>query len=108
MSQASLVELQTLPLGDDGSFIQLAERSTREIPANEVILQNGQSLVLAGFEGDTVTRNQVGTGTPGFFGLGGVQQGEVKRTRLILVRSEERRVGKECVSTCRSRWSPYH
>src|SRR3546814_9759859 len=23
-------------------------------------------------------------------------------------RSEERRVGKECVSTCRSRWSPYH
>src|SRR3546814_16660122 len=25
-----------------------------------------------------------------------------------LCRSEERRVGKECVSTCRSRWSPYH
>src|SRR3546814_13157353 len=23
-------------------------------------------------------------------------------------RSEERRVGKECVSTCRSRWSPFH
>src|SRR3546814_4875470 len=28
----------------------------------------------------------------------------LRRTR----RSEERRVGKECVSTCRSRWSPYH
>src|SRR3546814_3838404 len=28
--------------------------------------------------------------------------------RLIAERSEERRVGKECVSTCRSRWSPYH
>src|SRR3546814_14615966 len=27
---------------------------------------------------------------------------------FILMRSEERRVGKECVSTCRSRWSPYH
>src|SRR3546814_12202810 len=25
-----------------------------------------------------------------------------------LDRSEERRVGKECVSTCRSRWAPYH
>src|SRR3546814_11337631 len=25
-----------------------------------------------------------------------------------ILRSEERRVGKECVSTCRSRWSPYH
>src|SRR3546814_5587738 len=28
--------------------------------------------------------------------------------RHLLGRSEERRVGKECVSTCRSRWSPYH
>src|SRR3546814_13773219 len=27
---------------------------------------------------------------------------------LISVRSEERRVGKECVSTCRSGWSPDH
>src|SRR3546814_4212282 len=26
----------------------------------------------------------------------------------LYIRSEERRVGKECVSTCRSRWSPYH
>src|SRR3546814_20558380 len=26
----------------------------------------------------------------------------------LLIRSEERRVGKACVSTCRSRWSPYH
>src|SRR3546814_15247370 len=26
----------------------------------------------------------------------------------IVERSEERRVGKECVSTCRYRWSPYH
>src|SRR3546814_10755319 len=28
--------------------------------------------------------------------------------RILGERSEERRVGKECVSTCRSRWSPYH
>src|SRR3546814_14993678 len=28
--------------------------------------------------------------------------------RVAVERSEERRVGKECVSTCRSRWSPYH
>src|SRR3546814_1651339 len=27
---------------------------------------------------------------------------------ITIRRSEERRVGKECVSTCRSRWSPYH
>src|SRR3546814_6913424 len=37
-----------------------------------------------------------------------------RRPSLVLLdvwlqgRSEERRVGKECVSTCRSRWSPYH
>ena len=29
-------------------------------------------------------------------------------TRLRRSRSEERRVGKECTSWCRSRWSPYH
>src|SRR3546814_5072257 len=31
-----------------------------------------------------------------------------RRRPRIPFRSEERRVGKECVSTCRSRWSPYH
>src|SRR3546814_16206710 len=30
------------------------------------------------------------------------------RDALLMKRSEERRVGKECVSTCRSRWSPDH
>src|SRR3546814_4629356 len=37
--------------------------------------------------------------------LGG---GEGLLEQAIELRSEERRVGKECVSTCRSRWSPYH
>src|SRR3546814_14747688 len=32
----------------------------------------------------------------------------VKLAQVVGIRSEERRVGKECVSTCRSRWSPYH
>src|SRR3546814_15378154 len=33
----------------------------------------------------------------------------VKRAPFLdRFRSEERRVGKECVITCRSRWSPYH
>src|SRR3546814_19258715 len=37
--------------------------------------------------------------------------GEIEPALALLyagARSEERRVGKECVSTCRSRWSPYH
>src|SRR3546814_6383096 len=33
---------------------------------------------------------------------------EWEELRERAARSEERRVGKECVSTCRSRWSPYH
>ena len=48
----------------------------------------------------------------------GVKNSDIKtlEQRLFLVRlyrnttdrSEERRVGKECASMCRSRWSPYH
>src|SRR3546814_6836846 len=34
--------------------------------------------------------------------------GDARGEADVLARSEERRVGKECVSTCRSRWSPYH
>src|SRR3546814_4658599 len=34
--------------------------------------------------------------------------GRVSTPAVRLSRSEERRVGKECVSTCRSRWSPSH
>src|SRR3546814_21116648 len=51
--------------------------------------------------------------------FGGMMQTSVSRSTKFLgsnslgstvveSRSEERRVGKECVSTCRSRWSPYH
>src|SRR3546814_13886390 len=34
--------------------------------------------------------------------------GPLMATKMACARSEERRVGKECVSTCRFRWSPYH
>src|SRR3546814_18254421 len=37
--------------------------------------------------------------------IDGIEEYEGAKAAL---RSEERRVGKECVSTCRSRWSPYH
>src|SRR3546814_13367890 len=45
----------------------------------------------------------------GRVGLGGAfSEHTAQRSGNRLERSEERRVGKECVSTCRSRWSPYH
>src|SRR3546814_21019726 len=37
-----------------------------------------------------------------------IGQAVARQGTANLLRSEERRVGKECVSTCRSRWSPYH
>ena len=37
-----------------------------------------------------------------------VQAIRKKKQSSLVVRSEERRVGKECASMCRSRWSPYH
>src|SRR3546814_15010079 len=44
------------------------------------------------------------------FPLGALPKARVREiaAELGLGRSEERRVGKECVSTFRSRWSPYH
>src|SRR3546814_10547964 len=44
-------------------------------------------------------------------GAGLVVAGDVvsaERRAAAAARSEERRVGKECVSTCRSQWLPYH
>src|SRR3546814_7948569 len=58
----------------------------------------------------------VSLGLPATFQFGGSRRSDppakVKLRHGDVVvwggRSEERRVGKECVSTCRSRWSPYH
>ena len=40
--------------------------------------------------------------------IDGVRSNNQAAVRSFGFRSEERRVGKECQSTCRSRWSPYH
>src|SRR3546814_7672493 len=42
------------------------------------------------------------------FPVGHGEDDRVQVAQIVQSRSEERRVGKECVSTCRSRWSPYH
>src|SRR3546814_18822396 len=57
-------------------------------------------------------RTHVGAGDE--LGVGLQRRSDLARTRcrrfpaFRCLRSEERRVGTECVSTCRSRWSPYH
>src|SRR3546814_13784215 len=63
-----------------------------------------QDLTLA----DALSR--VARGDPSIAVGAAQQQAAEASIRQADVRpsSEERRVGKECVSTCRSRWSPYH
>src|SRR3546814_17271376 len=52
---------------------------------------------------------QVAGGQQAELDAGGIRATANGKTNIIpAIRSEERRVGKECVSTCRSRWSPYH
>src|SRR3546814_19634425 len=45
---------------------------------------------------------------PGGFTVGGDDRTVVDALVALAFRSDERRVGREGVSTCRSRWSPYH
>src|SRR3546814_20334236 len=56
-----------------------------------------------------VHRRPVRRGKPAAPGLDPSRTVKLRlKLRIVEIRSEERRVGKECVSTCRSRWSPYH
>src|SRR3546814_13240147 len=64
--------------------------------------ENGEALASGLSSSVTLGVGQFCT-NPGLFAT--IQAPE---TDAFALRSEERRVGKECVSTCRSRWSPYH
>src|SRR3546814_2391964 len=67
--------------------------------------------VLARFRGTAAERAQADAAEVGRAVDAPLPVGADAGERLIesgVERSEERRVGKECVSTCRSRWSPYH
>src|SRR3546814_619857 len=73
--------------------------ATRHAPAVEALLAAGAELV-----GKTITDELA-------YSLNGQNFHYGTPTNVNApgrIRSEERRVGKECVSTCRSRWSPYH
>src|SRR3546814_14436743 len=64
-------------------------------PRLQAAMQDEHSLIVTyqGWRGETRGKHKAGQPWGG---------------RGDCIRSEERRVGKECVSTCRSRWSPYH
>src|SRR3546814_8491107 len=60
--------------------------------------------------GYTYAKNKANNKTDGLFNVLALRQalGPSMLVNGTPTRSEERRVGKECVSTCRSRWSPYN
>src|SRR3546814_112387 len=68
-----------------------------------VFIGVGNQYVLPSIIAVVIGGTSLAGGTGGYLGTmaGAVVLG-------LLQRSEERRVGEECVSTCRSRWSPYH
>src|SRR3546814_13119946 len=61
-------------------------------------------LPCAAREGARARRLRRVPGPPG----GRAGGGAFSRHRHVVLRSDERRVGNECVSPCTSRWSPYH
>src|SRR3546814_18846634 len=92
-----------LPLG-----IDLVRQVLGPGDAAELVHHQVDALLLRGRHVGELLQALLGVGgdDPHFLGL------ELGREFLDLadaeIRSEERRVGKACVSTCRSRWSPYH
>src|SRR3546814_18001107 len=69
----------------------------------------GPNGALPHYKVDETTNRAIETGTLYLVDSGGqYADGTTDITRTIAIRSAERRVGKECVSTCKSRWSPYH
>src|SRR3546814_2218946 len=84
----------------DRSQIPRGDRKDRQMQAmhdNQSIV-GPEGLMLFGGSGEEQPDTGGGIGVNSF----------LWRASLDTLRSEERRVGKECVSTCRSRWSPYH
>ena len=83
--------------------VSIEEKRLRE-------LRPGEALVKTEYCG--VCHTDLHVKNADFGDVTGVTLGHEGIGRVIKiadnVRSEERRVGKECVSTCRSRWSPYH
>src|SRR3546814_11638592 len=86
------------------------------------ILRTGLVLPAPTTEGAATELNRIATDLSSQYGKGKgtldgkpisgsdieAEMGHLGHTPAEYARSEERRVGKECVSTCRARWSPYH
>src|SRR3546814_13385448 len=76
----------------------IACMGTRFIATPESGVVEGHRAMIPTVSADDIVASAAMNGVPA----------QWMRQSIEAVRSEERRVGKECVSTCRSRWAPYH
>src|SRR3546814_18823818 len=91
--------------GQDLVEWQLRVASAEKLPKRQEELSiNGWAMEARLYAEDPAQEFLRSTGRLDHFVLGG----RIRVDTGVEERSEERRVGKECVSTCRSRWSPYH
>lgn len=79
---SDLIQLEDFPT--DGGTIQLPEVSRVNFE-QQVILRNGQTLVLAGFERKRTAVNKQGVGAAGFFGLGGSRGATNERASSVVL-----------------------
>ena len=100
---AHLIDMNDIIREGNPTLRAVAEEVTFPLSDQEIILGEKMMQFLKHSQ-DPVMAEKLGL--RGGVGLAAPQLDISKR--IIAVRSEERRVGKECVSTCRSRWSPYH
>lgn len=83
LTQSDLVLREEKRVSEYAS-IQLTEVPRRAFQ-QEISARSGETVVIAGYEMDQATNDNVGTGTPEFFGLGGSQKHFRDRTRIVLL-----------------------
>ena len=81
LNLSDLVALETFDSGDGSVQLPQVTRSKFE---QQVILKNGQTLVLSGFERQRTETENKGVGSPRFLGLGGVEKGDIRRASNIV------------------------
>jgi type II secretory pathway component GspD/PulD (secretin) len=81
LNLSDLVALETFDSGDESVQLPQVTRSKFE---QQVILKNGQTLVLSGFERQRTETENKGVGSPRFLGLGGVEKGDIRRASNIV------------------------
>lgn len=84
MNLSSLRELRRLGTVEDGSYSEMPLIDAQQT-MQSVRLQSGQTLILTGFEQESLRSDTSGVGTPGFKLLGGSKKGEQKNTTLVIL-----------------------